>query len=145
MKRARRHVAGFTLLELLVVLGIVAVVLGTMIVARPISRVMVEFCARISRCSASKDRSRCRTSCKLTSFSATLALRGPFGIPLFAKALSSASCAAKRSSRSGRNCAMEPDRLGRCAVTSRSAAIEQLREFTAGGPAIASRVISVSI
>jgi general secretion pathway protein H len=35
MKRARRHVAGFTLLELLVVLGIGAVVLGTMIVARP--------------------------------------------------------------------------------------------------------------
>ena len=35
MKRARRHVAGFTLFELLVVLGIVAVVLGTMIVARP--------------------------------------------------------------------------------------------------------------
>jgi general secretion pathway protein H len=35
MKRARRHVAGFTLLELLVVLGIVGVVLGTMIVARP--------------------------------------------------------------------------------------------------------------
>jgi general secretion pathway protein H len=35
MKRTRRHVAGFTLFELLVVLGIVAVVLGTMIVARP--------------------------------------------------------------------------------------------------------------
>lgn len=35
MKRTRRLVAGFTLLELLVVLGIIAVVLGTMIVARP--------------------------------------------------------------------------------------------------------------
>ena len=35
MRRARRQVAGFTMLELLVVLGIVAVVLGTMIVARP--------------------------------------------------------------------------------------------------------------
>jgi general secretion pathway protein H len=35
MKRTRRHVAGFTLLELLVVLGIVGVVLGTMIIARP--------------------------------------------------------------------------------------------------------------
>jgi general secretion pathway protein H len=35
MKRTRRHVAGFTLFELLVVLGIVAVVLATMIVARP--------------------------------------------------------------------------------------------------------------
>lgn len=35
MKRARRHAAGFTLLELLVVLGIIAVVLGTMILARP--------------------------------------------------------------------------------------------------------------
>ncbi len=35
MKRARRHVAGFTLLELLVVLAIVGVVLGTMIIARP--------------------------------------------------------------------------------------------------------------
>lgn len=35
MRRARRHVAGFTMLELLVVLGIVAVVLGTMIVAQP--------------------------------------------------------------------------------------------------------------
>jgi general secretion pathway protein H len=35
MKRTRRHVAGFTLLELLVVLGVVGVVLGTMIIARP--------------------------------------------------------------------------------------------------------------
>jgi general secretion pathway protein H len=35
MKRAQRHLAGFTMLELLVVLGIVGVVLGTMIVARP--------------------------------------------------------------------------------------------------------------
>jgi general secretion pathway protein H len=35
MKRTQRHVAGFTLLELLVVLGIVGVVLGTMIIARP--------------------------------------------------------------------------------------------------------------
>jgi general secretion pathway protein H len=35
MKRTRRSVAGFTLLELLVVLGIIAVVLGTMIIARP--------------------------------------------------------------------------------------------------------------
>jgi general secretion pathway protein H len=35
MKRARRGIAGFTLLELLVVLAIGAVVLGTMIVARP--------------------------------------------------------------------------------------------------------------
>ncbi len=35
MKRARKHVAGFTLLELLVVLAIVGVVLGTMIIARP--------------------------------------------------------------------------------------------------------------
>ena len=35
MKRARKHVAGFTMLELLVVLGIVGVVLGTMIIARP--------------------------------------------------------------------------------------------------------------
>jgi len=33
--KARRHTAGFTLLELLVALGIVAVVLGTLIVARP--------------------------------------------------------------------------------------------------------------
>jgi len=35
MRRTRRHVAGFTLLELLVVLGIVAVVFGTMILFRP--------------------------------------------------------------------------------------------------------------
>jgi general secretion pathway protein H len=35
MKRTRKHIAGFTLLELLVVLGIIAVVLGTMILARP--------------------------------------------------------------------------------------------------------------
>ena len=35
MKRTRISVAGFTLLELLVVLAIIAVVLGTMIVARP--------------------------------------------------------------------------------------------------------------
>jgi general secretion pathway protein H len=35
MKPTRRPVAGFTLLELLVVLAIIAVVLGTMIIARP--------------------------------------------------------------------------------------------------------------
>jgi general secretion pathway protein H len=35
MKRSRNGMAGFTLLELLVVLGIVAVVLGTMMLARP--------------------------------------------------------------------------------------------------------------
>lgn len=35
MTRARPNVAGFTLLEILVVLGILAVVLGAMIVARP--------------------------------------------------------------------------------------------------------------
>ena len=35
MNRKRRSVAGFTLLELLVVLGIIAIVLGAMIVARP--------------------------------------------------------------------------------------------------------------
>jgi general secretion pathway protein H len=35
MKRPGRQIAGFTLLELLVVLGIAAVVLGAMIVARP--------------------------------------------------------------------------------------------------------------